>query len=451
MKMAKKAKVHYVVREGIAFEEFVCKALEKKCEVTKIETTDFFLPNGLPEVSQDPCYVEVEYGNNEKLIYDVIERCKARPLVIIYLGNIPFSQEEDRVFILGADYVKALAEDNLSLWWNFISTCNECPEVKINEASKTVYIEWLPLAAEKINVNAELALTQISELSKINSTDFKKRAHDNPNEVSVIIGNGVSIPFGSDLWGQLSDYLFDYLSPKYVDNAALVKKAIGNTTFSSTSMSSMMVDQKKYRDALYSCVYRKYESDMHNSNTLMRAIVNSKVKHDIELITYNYDEFLEKDYEIVTKTKMSSVCSRTLDNKTREPKIKHIHGLIPFGKVSKTSGVVLTQEEYYKAYKGQAWTVDVQKKALERVCLFVGSSLSDLFQMSLINEVKERKEKSTSSKGLIWKCYALMCLKGLTERDIATVYNYYLRKGIYIIFVKDFGELPEAYTELMSF
>lgn len=225
MKMTNNKRDHFVKSEGIAFEEFVGKALSRKCDVIDNSLTRLFLPNGLPGISELPCYVEIQYGNNENLIYDVIESCKLRPLMIIYLGDIPFLKKDENVFILGASYVKALAVNNPDLWWNFISSCNECPEVRINETDKTLYIEWLPLAVLRIGVNAELYLNQISGLSKFNAEDFRRRAQDNPQNVSIIVGNGVSIPFGSDLWGQLSDYMFDYLSPKYVDNGTLVKKS----------------------------------------------------------------------------------------------------------------------------------------------------------------------------------------------------------------------------------
>ena len=52
-------------------------------------------------------------------------------------------------------------------------------------------------------------------------------------------------------------------------------------------------------------------------------------------------------------------------------------------------GVVLTQEDYYKTYKNKNWVVKTQETALNGNCLFVGSSMSDLFQMSVIDGVRD--------------------------------------------------------------
>lgn len=144
---------------------------------------------------------------------------------------------------------------------------------------------------------------------------------------------------------------------------------------------------------------------------------------------------------------MHSVCSSTGDKRYGEPKIKHVHGLVPYKRKSHLSGVVLTQDDYYKTYKGDTWTVRTQKEALDGNCLYVGSSMSDLFQMSLISNVRDQKIR----KGIKnWKCFALLCFAGLSKKDIATVYNFYLKKGVYVIFTKTFEELASTYLNLVK-
>ena len=73
--------------------------------------------------------------------------------------------------------------------------------------------------------------------------------------------------------------------------------------------------------------------------------------------------------------------------------------------------------------------------------------MSDLFQMSLIEEVSTEMNKKD---GPLWKCFALVCLKGLTPKDILATYNYYNKKAIRIIFVDDFSKLPEILKKLMQ-
>lgn len=445
---------HDMSVEWPAFEEFVVNSLNAE----RVDGENrIYKVQSIQNHFSDVAYITVMYGNNLGKAIQMLKECSLRPMFLICLaeGVEKLEIEKSKAFVLGDGFIKKIVNDNPELWWNFVASCKSCPEVEINEQEEKVYINWAPLAVNAIDVFPSLPLGSVYELGKMNIADYKKNVNQSPTPPSVIIGNGVSIPFGSDKWSQLSEYLFDFLSPKYIDNGANVRESIGNTNYSLTSMAKMMVKKIKYRDALYACVYRKYEDDMHkNGNTLLRAIVNAKINHkDLELITYNYDEFLEKDYRFVTGLSMTSVCSAQKDTIAQEPKVKHIHGFIPYNKPSKATSIVLTQEEYYEAYKGNSWRVRVQKRALEGVCLFVGSSLSDLFQMSLINDVKNDSEKSRI--GLHpkrkWKCYALLCLKGLSPRDIVTVYNYYLRKGIYLVFVDDYSKLPQAFNDLMNY
>ena len=445
---------HDIMIEGAAFERFVVKALEA---MPLDGQAGLYEVRSIPDYFSTGRFVFVMYGNNITKARMILGAISLRPIVIICLADKVdrIDEEGERASILGAEFVSKLSDSHRFLWWNFVASCKECPEVKLDEKRECVYVDWSPLAAMTLGVRTTLKLSYINHLSDTNIEDFKDSIIQSKMIPSIIIGNGVSIPFGSDRWSQLSDYLFDYLSPKYIDNSDTVQESIGNTNFSLTSMARMMIEDGKYKDALYSCIYRKYEEDMHdNENTLLRAIVRAKEKHkNVELITYNYDEFLERDFQRVTGVKMESVCGAKKDAKTSEPKVKHVHGLIPYKRPRAMKSIVLTQEEYYRAYRGQSWTVLSQKKALNGICLFVGSSLSDLFQMSLINEVKNSAENNKNGKRYLkkWNCYALLCLKNLSDRDIVTVYNYYIKKGIYLIFVRDFKDLPDAFNRLMSY
>lgn len=298
-----------------------------------------------------------------------------------------------------------------------------------------------------------LKISKITDLSKIFKEDFKYN-RIRCNETYVIIGNGVSIPFGSDLWSQMSDYLFDYLKPQYIDNNELVKRIIGNNTFSTTSLSKQIISSDKFYDALHSCIYRKYEDSMHADNTLLRQICITKMFNpNLKLITYNYDEFLEIDFNnhCHPDLKIKPVCSAKEDNDVKEPKVLHVHGFMSLNREIKKS-LVLTQEEYYHTYKNNNWVVNTQEKALNNNCIYVGSSMSDLFQMSIIDKVRDTYYRNASKYFFLkpWKCYALLCFKGLSARDIATIYCFYLNKGIRIIFTNEFEELPLKYAEIMS-
>ena len=78
------------------------------------------------------------------------------------------------------------------------------------------------------------------------------------------------------------------------------------------------------------------------------------------------------------------------------------------------------------------------------VCLFVGSSMSDLFQMSLIQRAKKQNDNQK------WNCFALMCSSNLEFKEKMQLIKFYREKGINVIFVETFNELPNKLSELFS-
>ena len=77
------------------------------------------------------------------------------------------------------------------------------------------------------------------------------------------------------------------------------------------------------------------------------------------------------------------------------------------------------------------------------ICLFVGSSLTDMYQMAMIDEVRKNKAR----KSFI---YALMPICKLDDKAVGSVYNYFLRKEIFIIPFKDFDNLPNSINQIFG-
>ena len=75
--------------------------------------------------------------------------------------------------------------------------------------------------------------------------------------------------------------------------------------------------------------------------------------------------------------------------------------------------------------------------------------MSDLYQMSVINEVWKQKLKENEGTGNLWKCFALVCLKGMKLKDKISIINYYQSKGIYLIFEDDYSKLPGTLSRLL--
>ena len=69
--------------------------------------------------------------------------------------------------------------------------------------------------------------------------------------------------------------------------------------------------------------------------------------------------------------------------------------------------------------------------------------MSDLFQLSIISEVKREK-------GDKWYCYSLMCCEGLKNDEKMNILRFYLKKGIKIIFCPTFDKLGEYLNEITT-
>lgn len=439
--------------EYLEFVKFIEKATGWEREV---HPGSFYSKNGIEGITDAPIYVylleyvDVTFDPGEK---HVGERA------LIYVGDKNFIQsmdlDLDKEILLDSNFIRKLVVSNPELWWLFVASCSEnCRIILDGESQNLVLSAYkMPCVYGYINITPSLHSSRVHKLSEIFENEYIYRRKLSDNNY-VIIGNGVSIPFGSDPWNELSDYLFGYLKPQYLENGTLVKKAIGDNNYSSTSISKTIITPSKYDDALYACIYRKYESSMHSGNTLIRAIaLAKKANKNLKLISYNYDEFLETDYNDYCDPSdvMRSVCSAREDATTEEPKVKHVHGVIPLDGTAK-KGVVLTQEEYFRTYKNENWVVRTQEMALKGNCLYVGSSMSDLFQMSIIDRIRDAHYKNSYEFLFTypWNCYALLCLKGLSARDIAAIYTYYLNKGVKVIYVEDFNLLSSKFSDLMA-
>ena len=469
-------KQHYMTAEAIYFEEFIFSALKERGlekngeyilgdEYASRMITEFdgYLPNGLTPRIEGHAFLEVKYTNNAYSIKDYISKVKETvnhkyQLVIICLvsprklGDI---NKYHNIKVLGADYVRELANKYPIEWLAFSVSCR--PEdniISYDSENETFILSNKTLAHSEVLTDYKFSAKDIKKLSDINKQSFKNEIRIPSRNPALFIGNGASVCFGSDLWKPLCDYLFDYLNPKHVDKLDLVRKAIGNTTFSLSSMTKCLIDSNKYYSAIYSSLYRKYEPSMHDSSTLIRSAVRVK-EHlpNMPVITYNYDDFFEIDYNKYTSRTISSVENQQQDNTTVEPKIRHVHGLFPYGMSTLQPQLVLTQEEYYDAYRYRhghvSWTPDIQKYILKNnVCLFIGSSMSDLYQMSLIDEIYNEYYSGEQTRP--WKCFALLCFKELTPRDIYSVCNYYASKGVHVIFTDDFKDLPAELLKIFG-
>ena len=111
----------------------------------------------------------------------------------------------------------------------------------------------------------------------------------------------------------------------------------------------------------------------------------------------------------------------------------HLHGILKEDDLTLGGDIVLTRSKYYEVYtdiskhKGLSLLFQTLKK---ETCLFVGSSMTDIFQMMMIDRATK-----DNNDGLI---FAVLPIDKLNEGAKETIYQYFLRKHILNIAVMTF-------------
>lgn len=446
--------------ESPIFEDFIISCLNSKnnkynynqISLSK-DSFDCVANGGIYGLTENRTYIKIKYSNNSSIAKKLTENFKNNinnKSSLVIIGLWEEESNYDGIIIRGKEYVKKLAFEYPELYWAFAVSNDRDARIQMIDGGNKIELITRVLGLEDfppiISVDdiEKIKLSNIHEFQRITTFENKKPA--------IICGNGISIPFGSDPWGKLTDSVFDYLTPFYIDNVDNVKRLIGNSNYLINSMAIHYLKKDEFGKALSDCIYRKYnKSKMHTKYTLLHAIAESKYNDPrMPVITYNYDTFIENDLEKYHPDFfVSSVSASVSDKKNSEPKIKHVHGIIFDKKNPILKNIVLSSDQYFLAYKtGKQWTYKTQYDALyNNICLYVGSSMSDLYQMSVINDVKKEYENNEKR---VWKCFALMCLKDVSAKDKISMISYFMSKGIYIIFVSNYDELPNLYKKIFD-
>lgn len=428
---------------------------------------DVYLPKGLPILEvYGPSVIELKNRITRSGI-DTLARKISQFGQIRYLfvlgKNIKKEFVRDyyydlKIKYLDSGFINSLFEKyNISRYEELFDDINDQLQFIVEGKSEKEFLEEFTTLFYKDGTKRKtLAIKEEEpeEISNTNEKEFKGYLGDgSQNNCALFVGNGVSIPFGSDRWDKMVDNLLDYLVPYHITNCENIKNTLSNSSYAITSLVKALIGKptSRYYDAIRYCIYRKYNPDMHKIVSAIKVISEAKYKYKkLPILTYNYDTFIERQYEDdhrgsrlrYTNGEPYDVNNDIALSRIVIDSVIHLHGYLSYT-YKNTKGIILTDEDYYNAYlDSSSWVRAIQIKMLQNYkCLFVGSSMSDLFQMSLIAEAKKNNKKNR------WKCYALMCFKDLTVPEKMKMITYYGNKGIQIIFVDNFDEIP---AKLMS-
>lgn len=431
---------------------------------------DFYFPQGLSLLrTRVPTYVKICHSDIEEQMskFATSSNHSSPVIVLIYLGGERKNPDgfNSSVRILDVNFINVLISQYNDIFINYALGEKES-EIKVidrksdelfrreyhytkeSERSETITLLFEDSFNLYIHENTPEILAGINK--DLFKAFLKDRYHMYKDEsVALILGNGISIPFGTDSWTKLIDNLLDSMTPYHISDPSHIRSFLNDSSYAISSFAKCTFDRdslsKKYDAALYSSIYRKFHSLMLNENTIIKAIARGKEKYPkIPILTYNYDTFVEQQYENITGNYLNhNLC----DDYAKDPSfgVIHLHGYIGYT-TGKSKDIILTDKEYFDAYLGhpKSKVRDVQINALTNYkCLFIGSSMSDLFQMSIIQDVARKEGKR-------WCCFAVMCFNGLTLNEKIQLMKFYRDKGIYIILAKDFEHMPDVVADLLD-
>lgn len=284
------------------------------------------------------------------------------------------------------------------------------------------------------------------ETKNKSNTDLLRQDIQN-GKISVSLGAGVSIEYGSRKWDDLiNDFYTEIQKNGKINNIKAVQNKIGGTSVINGQFAQENL--KDFMDSLYNGLYKNYTSPITNYNSttlhyITDLIVKLKNNRRFNVITYNYDNYLEQ--ELVSRNELFNTLFNEECLIDEKLSIYHPHGFLPYGIFSAQYNnykayIVFSESEYHKLYNNPlSWAMVVQQFLYrESAYLFIGCSLSDpnLRRILEITKVKGRLH------------YALMFTDSLSKKDQFIVHRHFMRIGVECIWVDTISDLKSLIQSL---
>lgn len=304
-------------------------------------------------------------------------------------------------------------------------------------------------------------IKELKDIEKKRSLDevlnFAKKIENNKilleelilsKRISLSLGAGVSIDYGTKGWNQLiEDFYKEIENDGKVDDSLAVQKKIGGTSLINGQFTQENLND--FMKSLYSGLYGKFRLPIkqYQNATLkhVAGIVNRlKNSKKFNVITYNYDNYLEQELNDI-ECRYNVIYNEQIVSND-ELNIYHPHGYLPFRTTSKQYSqykdyIVFSESEYHKLYNNAYhWSVVLQHYFYrDNIYLFVGCSLTDPNLRRILETTQ-----------IIGKTHiALMLSDSLSIKDQFIIHRHFMRIGVECIWFKDDVEL-KSYLHYLS-
>ncbi len=312
-------------------------------------------------------------------------------------------------------------------------------------------------------VRSELrrSLYQTTDTSKLFSKGNKKKKEDDTdskidmlrkafkeNNLTLVCGAGVSIASHAPSWDELLNGLLNtrlshtggtrllkVLPNSYIIMGKYLKNLLGNSF------------EESVRDQLY----RDLPEDAINTPLLASiSRLSQPNRHGVcldSIITYNFDDLIEKKLDSLCIS-YTSIWKEKQNHKDNALPIYHVHGYLPQAGALDGPNLVLSEEAYHSQYiDPYCWSNLVQLNTFtSKVCLFVGSSLTDPNMRRLL-DITYRK-KNEHNHFIIMK----MPMNQRTKDELAAtlIEQDANSLGINVIWCSDYNDIPNILEKIIS-
>jgi len=313
-------------------------------------------------------------------------------------------------------------------------------------------------------------------------------------QFSMFLGAGVSSSAGMPDWNTLLNSLFvSYLSNEFTDSENMsdedIKQIVNRLNnvdepsalmaarYLRKGLSKDITEHKIFTNTISDNLYKLRNPDKDISSSLIQSISNlcmprrtgAKVR---SLITYNFDDLIERELERKSITHHSIYTDNELSDPDELP-IYHVHGFLPEDKSKydflDKSTLVFSEEGYHQIYSDSYhWSNLVQLYSLrEYNCLMIGLSMTDpnlrrLLDISARNIENSRHFTFLRRISLDSFCYEIDKVTKERKQIVDNVkgaeqflnrhhkLNEELMKelGVSILWYEDYDEIPEILNRI---
>jgi hypothetical protein len=268
--------------------------------------------------------------------------------------------------------------------------------------------------------------------------------------LALVLGAGISIPFGLPNWSALlqelrkvlrtdpllsdnqnikDDSPFDLDLKRHAEDLRIIYEDSGGTT-------------KGFLDHVSSALYGNHritpETLLENRTlaALGAFVMSSKRGRAGAVISFNYDDLLEHylDYH---GSVVVSISSDTYWAPSADVVIYHPHGFLPkFTNRTRSADLVLDQQSYSKAVGSrELWWEQIRLLLRQHFCIFIGLSGYDDNLDSMLREVNET-HPAKGAQLPFWGLSFTEALKDPMSRILR-------KRGIFLKDIKNFDHLPD--------